>query len=74
MYLFIPALTNCKMLFTFLQHMSEGMDGRRAHTLRITQEILQDQKDAKILDAGAGTGIVGQMVRNIKNFCVHDPD
>ena len=42
--------------------MSEGMDGRRAHTLNITKEILKDQKDAKILDAGAGTGIAGQMV------------
>ena len=37
-------------------------DDRRTHVCGVTDELFGKDKTIKILDAGAGTGIAGQMV------------
>ena len=37
-------------------------DDRRTHVCGVTDELFGKDKAIKILDAGAGTGIAGQMV------------
>ena len=37
-------------------------DSRKQHICGVVTELFQERRDIKLLDAGAGTGNVGQMV------------